>query len=266
MSAGALLHLPPAALSHPAVGPRAGVDLPAGGDAHPAGGAPRHLLRDHLGVRYQGVLTRRECVAYTRGVYAGRAAWVPNFDGVQFTLGRAWYVHLETDREDEYFAGAAAADAAVERYVPGLADRFLALFALFLGGEVRRREGWCGPGVHIFPASAWVSHHGGDVHFDHEGLGEAQIAAHVEAFSAILMLQPAARGGGLRLWDKRHEGEESDEDPGSAASEVLSYGAGDLVFIDSYRLHQICPSEGPLDRISMTAHAARAGDGWEVWF
>lgn len=223
-------------------------------------------LADHLAVRFPGVLTHRECAAFARGVYAGRGAWIPNFDGVQFTLGRAWYVHLETDREDEYFAGAAASDAAVERFVPGLADRLLTLMRLFLGGEVARREGWCGPGVHVFPAGAWVSQHGGDVHFDCEGLSEPALAAHAGAVTVVLMLQPAAQGGGLRVWDKLHEDEDSDEDPGDAASEVITYGAGDLVILDSYRLHQICASSGPLDRISATAHAVRGERGWEAWF
>jgi hypothetical protein len=226
----------------------------------------RTLLDQHLAVQFEGVLSRRACVNAARGVYAGRAAWVPNFDGVQFTLGRAWYVHLETDREDEYFEGAAESDAHVERFVPGLADQLLAMMSTFLGAEVTRREDWCGPGVHIFPAGEYVSHHGGDVHFDCEGLTEEQLAAHADAVTVILMLQPAAQGGGLRVWNKVYEDEETEEAPGSAASEVVAYGAGDLVFIDSYRLHQICPSGGPLDRISMTAHAVWNGERWEAWF
>jgi hypothetical protein len=227
---------------------------------------PRARLPEHLAVHYEGVLGRRECAGYARGVYAGRSAWVPNFDGVQFTLGRAWYVHLETDREAEYFARAREADAAVERFVPGLADRLLAMMERFVGAAITRREGWCGPGVHVFPAGQWVSQNGGDVHFDCEGLTEEQLASHAEALTAVLMLQPAAQGGGLRLWDKRYEDEETDEDPGSAGSEVVTYGVGDLVVIDSYRLHQICPSSGPLDRISATAHAVWTGERWEAWF
>lgn len=227
---------------------------------------PRALLDDHLAVQFEGAISRREAAIHARGVYAGRAAWVPNFDGVQFTLGRAWYVHLETDREEEYFARAAEADADVERFVPGLSGALLGMMGAFLGGDLVRREGWCGPGVHIFPAGAYVSHHGGDVHFDCEGLSEDQLADHAPAVSAILMLQPTARGGGLRLWDKLYEDEETEEEPGSAASEVVSYGAGDLVILDSYRLHQICASTGPLDRISMTAHAVWNGEAWEAWF
>jgi len=223
-------------------------------------------LREALALHFEGVITRRECVEHARGVYAGRSAWVPNFDGVQFTLGRAYYVHLETDREDEYFAEAAAADAAVDRFVPGLAGRLIALLGRCLGAEVSRRPGFCGPGVHVFPAGEHVSHHGGDVHWDIEGLAEEDVAARAEAVTAVLMLQPAAQGGGLRVWDKVYGDEDSEEEPGSARSEVIRYGAGDLVLVDSYRLHQICASSGPLDRISATAHAVRTGAGWQTWF
>jgi hypothetical protein len=262
VSAASIPTGPPAAPNPPVL------RLPAAALVDPgrSAGPPRRLLAEHLAVQYEGVLSRRECVGYARGVYAGRSSWVSNFDGVQFTLGRAYYVHLETDREDEYFAHASASDAAVERFVPGLAERVLGFLQLFLGGPIERRAGWCGPGVHIFPADAHVAHHGGDIHFDCEGLLEEQLAARAEAVSAILMLQPAAQGGGLRVWDKVHEDEDTDEDPGSASSAVVTYAAGDLVIIDSYRLHQICPSAGPLDRISLTAHAVWNGARWEAWF
>jgi hypothetical protein len=235
----------------------------AGGDGRKP---PLARLPDHLALHYQGVLTRHECAAYARGVYAGRSAWVPNFDGVQFTLGRAWYVHLETDREDEYFASVAASDAAVERFVPGLADRLLAMVGLCVGSAVLRRPGFCGPGVHVFPAGEYVSHHGGDVHWDVEGLSDEQVAAHAPAVTAVLMLQPAAQGGGLRVWDKLYEDTDTEEEPGSAASEEIVYGAGDLVILDSYRLHQICASSGPLDRISATAHTVCVEGLWQAWF
>jgi hypothetical protein len=230
------------------------------------GPPPLARLPDHLALWFEGVVSRRECAAYARGVYAGRKAWVPNFDGVQFTLGRAFYVHLETDREDEYFENVEAADADLERFVPGLADRMMLLLGLCMGAEVGRRPGYCGPGVHIFPAGEYVSHHGGEVHWDVEGLTEEEAAAHAGALTAVLMLQPAAQGGGLRVWDKTYEDEGSDEAPGSAPSEVITYGAGDLVILDSYRLHQICASSGPLDRLSATAHTVHTASGWQAWF
>jgi hypothetical protein len=104
------------------------------------------------------------------------------------------------------------------------------------------------------------------VHWDVEGLTEEQAAAHAPAVTAVLMLQPAAQGGGLRVWDKLYEDEGSEEEPGSAPSEVITYGVGDLVVLDSYRLHQICPSSGPLDRLSATAHTVLTESGWQAWF
>src|SRR5262249_36800918 len=139
---------------------------------------PIARLPDHLALWLEGVLTRRECAPYARGVYAGRAACVPNFDAVQFTRGRAFYAHLETDSEDEYFDHVGGADVSAERLVPGLTGRLMAMLRLCRGGEVGRRPGYCGPGVHIFPAGEYVSHHGGDVHWDVEGLTEEQAAAH----------------------------------------------------------------------------------------
>jgi hypothetical protein len=240
--------------------------LPATALASGTGSPLLDRLGDHLALHFEGVLTRRECAGYARGVYAGRSAWIPNFDGVQFTLGRAWYVHLETDREDEYFENVAASDAAVERFVPGLVDRLLALIRCSVGTEIERRPGYCGPGVHVFPAGEYVSHHGGDVHWDVEGLTDEQVAAHAPAVTAVLMLQPAAQGGGLRVWDKLYEDEETEEEPGSATSEEIVYGVGDLVLLDSYRLHQICASSGPLDRISATAHTVCVDGRWQAWF
>src|SRR5690348_9332469 len=64
------------------------------------------VLDAHLGVRIPGFLPPAECAALARRVYAGRPFWISDFDGVQFSLGRAWYTHLEQEREDEYFANA----------------------------------------------------------------------------------------------------------------------------------------------------------------
>ncbi len=81
------------------------------------------VLDAHLGVRVPGFLEPAECTALVRRVYAGRPFWISDFDGVQFSLGRAWYTHLEQDREEEYFANARTSDAVVERMLPGLQTR-----------------------------------------------------------------------------------------------------------------------------------------------
>lgn len=215
------------------------------------------------------VLDPVACARWAAGVYAARADWTPCFEGVQFTLGRAYYTHLEEDRADEYFAMAAASDAIVERALPALQARVRDILGELVGAPVAPRPGWCGPGVHIFPAGNWLSQNGGDVHFDTEGLREPERAARLPALSAILMLQPPRQGGGLRVWDALWDGRDDEDDIAAAAcaeSTVVDYAAGDLVVIDSYRLHQIQSFSGDRDRLSVTAHLIFADGRWQAWF
>ena len=221
----------------------------------------------------RGVLTPAECARWCARVYAARADWTPCFEGVQFTLGRAYYAHLEEDRAGEYFAAARASDAAVERALPEMQARVRAVLARLVGAPVTARPGWCGPGVHIFPAGDWLSQNGGDIHFDTEGLPDEALATRRPALSAVFMLQPPERGGGLRVWDAVWAGDDADDSVAAAArapSAVADYAAGDLVVIDSYRLHQIQPFAGDRDRVSVTAHLVLAQDGlqdgWHAWF
>jgi hypothetical protein len=254
---------------------------PAALDA--AGPPPRELLRDHLALQVAGLFTPDECAAWTRGVYAARAGWVADFDAQQFTLGLAWYTHLEQGKTREYFAGAAAANERVERFAPGLQARLRAVAAAVVGAPVHLRRGWCGAGVHIFPRGAEVARRGGAVHYDLEGLTPAILGSRAPAFSLIGVLQPAAAGGGLRLWDRRYEDAGAEGRAGVPQDEqgtrhdvlpaelpppavTLAYGAGDLAVIDSYRLHQIEPFTGDHDRVTVTAHVARGLGGWEIWF
>src|ERR1700690_3739899 len=136
----------------------------------------------------RGALTVAECARWTRAAYAARGSWTPNFDGVQFTLGRAYYTHLEKDRPAEYFAGAAESDALVERTLPGLQGRLRDLLSGWLGAPVERRPGWCGPGLHIFPAGGWLSENGGDVHFAPEGVRARDLAPPAPGRSAIAIV------------------------------------------------------------------------------
>lgn len=216
-------------------------------------------------------LLRREApdaAALTRAVLAARDRWTLDFGGEQFALGRAFYTHLETGRTSEYFAGAAAADALVEEVLPGLQARTLALLARLTGGQVRRRAGFCGPGVHVFPAGGKVAREGGVVHFDLEGLTPHQLRRGTRAVTLVWMLQNAPWGGGLKLWDTLYDGVPDGElDETQFTNTTVKLSAGDAVMIDCRRLHQIRPFRGEQDRISVTVHGVEVDRGvWEAWF
>jgi hypothetical protein len=218
-------------------------------------------------VRFPGVLDEAACRALVDGVYRARPRWTPNFSGVQFTLGRAWYTHFEEDREDEYFEEAAASDACVEEAVPGLQDLVLRTVSARLGAAVARRPGWCGPGVHIFPAGSQVARVGGEVHYDTEGMDDAQLEARTPSLSFVLMLQMPEHGGGLRVWDQLYDGEDFPAHPSPrVASTTIAYAPGELVGFDAYRLHQILGFRGARDRISATVHVLFEDGVWQAWF
>ncbi len=214
------------------------------------------------------------CHAFVRGVYAGRSEWNADFGGEQFSLGRAFYTHLEEGRSEAYFRDAAGSDARVERFAPGLQRVMRELVAEVVptrDAVVRARRGWAGPGVHIFPAGGHVAEHGGVVHFDTEGLAASHLERRRAAITIVAMLQKPAAGGGLRLWDVSYDGEdgehEASEEHLARESTTIVSEVGDVVVLDSYRLHQIRPFEGALDRVSATVHAAEIDRGvWETWF
>jgi hypothetical protein len=209
------------------------------------------------------------CAALVRGVRRARAAWTADFGGEQFALGRAFYTHLETDRAREYFADAVASDARVEAALPGMQAETRALLGAMLGAAVvRTRPGFCGPGVHVFPAAEKVARAGGVVHFDTEGLTPFHLTRRAPAVTLVVMLQSPARGGGLRLWDVEYTGRDEPTDGELATPSCRArYGVGDALLIESYRLHQIQPFGGARDRISVTVHAVEVDPGvWEVWF
>ncbi|MFQ3582988.1 MAG: hypothetical protein SNJ67_06085 [Chloracidobacterium sp.] len=220
-----------------------------------------------LAVRVRGWLEPALCARWVASVYAAREHWVEAFGGLQFSLGRAWYTDLEMGREADYFAEAAERNALVERYAPGLQRRMRQLARAVVGRPVIQREGWCGAGIHIFPAGSWVAQQGGEIHFDTEGLLPEQLAEQTPALTLVVMLQPPVDGGGLRLWEARFEGDETPS-PAQLArpSQSIAYGVGDALIFDSYRLHWIEPFTGDRDRISVTLHVVQTGPVWESWF
>lgn len=233
-----------------------------------AGGPPLAPQLDRaLAVGVRGALARETAEGWARAVGAARAAWTADFDGEQFALGRAFYTHLETGRSAAYFADAPASDARVEAIVPGLQVWMRELLGALVGGVVRARSGFCGAGVHVFPAGEKVAREGGVVHFDLEGLTPHQLDRRAPAVTLVVMLEAPRTRGGLRLWDVRWDGDDEPDPEGLAPPATMRSRAGDAVLIEAYRLHQIEPFGGDRPRLSATLHAAEVAPGaWECWF
>ncbi|MDF2691750.1 MAG: hypothetical protein K0S65_133 [Labilithrix sp.] len=209
------------------------------------------------------------CAAWVDGVYRAREVWTNDFGGEQFSLGRAFYTHFEEGRSQAYFADTVGSDARVEAHVPGLQQAMRDLVLRVVGeGRVVQRRGWCGPGVHVFPPNGPVASRGGVRHFDTEGLPAHHLSRRRPAITLVAMLQTTETDGGLQVWDVRYDGHDHPTpEELRAPSAVVHYGTGDVVLIDSYRLHQIQRFEGARDRISATVHAAQVDAGlWECWF
>lgn len=219
------------------------------------------VVRSHFSVE--------DCVRWVAGVYRARDVWTRDFGGEQFSLGRAFYTHFEEGKSGAYFAEAAASDARVEEHCPGLQSAMREVIARVLGdGRVVQRRGWCGPGVHVFPPGGPVGSRGGVRHFDTEGLSAHHARALRPAITAVAMLQTPETDGGLKVWDVRYSGHDHPtREELRAPSATVAYRTGDVVLIDSYRLHQIQPFAGGRERISATVHAAQVDLGlWECWF
>jgi hypothetical protein len=226
---------------------------------------PLALLGDRLGLVLSRAMSPDTCARIAERVLAAGETHTPNFDGVQATLGLAYYTHLEEGREADYFAGAERSRARVDALAPNMAARMSALVADVVQGEVIQRPGWAGPGIHIFPAQGLVAERGGDVHFDLEGISDESLALRTPALSVVLGLQAPESGGGLRLWP--HAWRPGAEEDCADSPELIPLVAGDAVVFDSYRLHQIEPFAGGVDRLTATVHALLRPDGlWETWF
>lgn len=216
----------------------------------------------------RGAWSAAECADLAARVRDAREHWTADFGGEQYTLGRAFYTHLETGRAGEYFAAVRGADALVERVLPGVQARVRADFGRAVGGVARARPGFCGPGVHVFPAGSKVALAGGVAHWDVEGIAPLHLARRCRAASLVLMLQPGATHADLTLWHARWDGRDEPSRRALAAPrEVLRYGVGDLAVFSSYRLHRIEAFAGETDRVSLTLHGVEVDAGvWETWF
>lgn len=225
-------------------------------------------LAGGLAAGVRGLWSREVCREAVARIVARCAAWTADFGGEQFALGQAFYTHLETGRAREYFAGARRADALVEATLPGMQAEVREIFGRLVGGAARPRTGFCGPGVHVFPAGEKVAREGGVLHFDTEGISPLHLGRGARARTLVVMLQAPTRGGGLRLWDVHYAGrDEPSEDEAGSPSVLAAYRVGDALLVDSRRLHQIQRFSGGRDRISVTVHGVEVDrDVWDTWF
>ncbi len=227
------------------------------------------LLERCCAVVIAGAFDAPTCAGWVRGVYAARPHWTHDFGGEQFCLGRAFYTHYEEGRSGAYFSNVASSDARVEEHAPELQARMRDLVLSVTGAtRVLQRRGWCGPGVHVFPPGGPVATRGGTHHFDTEGLAAHHRDRLRPAITLVAMLQTTETDGGLSVWDVRYEGHDHPTaDELAHPSATVAYAVGDVVLIDSYRLHQIQPFSGTRERISATVHACEIAPGeWELWF
>jgi hypothetical protein len=216
----------------------------------------------------RAVLEPAAAQALAEQVMAAKRHWRSDFGGEQFSLGRAFYTHQESGQAAAYFQATQASDASVEAILPGMQQTMRALLGQLLGGEVRQRYGFAGAGVHIFPSGERVATRSGVVHYDVQGLAPVHLREHSRTATLVLMLQPALRGGGLRVHEAHYAGHEhASEAERASPARTIRYAAGDAVLIASTRLHQIRKFSGQLDRISVTLHAVETVQGiWDTWY
>lgn len=235
-----------------------------------ANGAPALLehLRTAAGVAICNAVDETLCHNWVERILEARKDWIADFGGEQFSLGRAFYTHYETGRSDVYFREAARSNALVETVLPGMQGMIRDLLARMVGGIARLRRGFCGPGVHVFPLGENVAKKGGVIHYDMEGLSPLHVQRRAPAMSLVVMLQPPAWGGGLRLWNSTwHGADEPDDEEIAGPHMTHRYRIGEALLMESHRLHQIRPFRGSLDRISITIHAVEVDRGvWDTWF
>jgi len=226
-----------------------------------------HQMQDFAALHIYSVLPKEICEDIVTKVYKNKEHWNSDFEGLQFSFGQAYYPHLEAGTTEEYFEKVPNSDELFNKALPGLQEMAMKFLSSIVGGYVQQREGWSGPGIHIFPANGYAANNAGEIHFDLDGIADEDRIALSPAVTMILMLQPPTTGGGLKVWNTKYAGRTADELAlNEIPSTIVEYAIGDLVFINSYTLHQIQPFQSQCDRISLTVHSIYNGECWDCWF
>lgn len=226
-----------------------------------------HQMQKYAALHIQSVLPINACEDIVRKVYEHTEHWNSDFDGLQFSFGQAYYPHLEAGTTDTYFEKVEVSDRMFNQALPGLQEFAMKLLSSIVGGYVQQREGWSGPGIHIFPIDGYAAKNAGEVHFDLDGISDKDRMALSPAVTLIVMLQPPSTGGGLKVWNTKYAGFDALElNIETIENSILEYKIGDVVAINSYTLHQIQPFTSTVDRISLTVHSIFNGECWDCWF
>ncbi len=125
-------------------------------------------------------------------------------------------------------------------------------------------------GAHVFTPGNEVSSKGGDVHYDVEGLTPEQLERRADAYSFVLMLQPCAVGGGLRLHDRRYAGDPyaraADEATPSEIIDLRGRATSSSSTATGCTRSSRSPATAPACRPPSTSPARSGGGAFEAWF
>jgi len=232
-------------------------------------------LRVVSAAKREAFLSHEQCRAAAAKLVELRPFWSRDYHGEQFSYPDNFYARANDGGASTYFARAAEANDGMVEHFPEERRLLLAYLGRLLPGrEVRVRPGWLGPAFVIFPAGEFLSREPGPVHIDLEGLAEMDLhSSETIYFSVICMIQPPDEGGGVRVWNRRLEGDRALEDrfldqaravPEEAIE--VTYRAGDLLAINSLSPHQILQFGGARDRITLNAFAVADSRSCNVWF
>jgi len=219
------------------------------------------LIRD-----YWDEEARSRLVATT---LANRDKWLQFGGKLNYSaLGNALYGFRANQDIDEYHASARQSDQMMATLFPDLERSMVDPFQnLVAPAAVRKRKGFCGPGIVIQNEAS--EHY---PHFDvNEGLGEVyhRFPMGEILFTMVGMLQKPPGGGRLFLWDQTYEPTkdylQQVKVDASQPDFELDYPEGSLAILNGMKLHEIEASRG--QRITVNCHfMRRADDTWSYWF
>jgi hypothetical protein len=228
--------------------------------------------------RVANFATLEECQRWLSDAQADKGFWLNRFEFIN-SYGSAWYLDIEAGLLNNYHANAMATNERLGK-LDGLVERLSSVSASLVAPDGRtnlpcrpRRENL---GPYWSDAGLIVNTRGteGQVHADYEGLAPYPaklFSADTRAYSAVLSLAKPKIGGNLKIWLRRHLGNE-EPDLEDFTSQVVDYSPGALAVFDSFCYHQILGSqltaETPIRAIAGMhfLYIDEPFSHWEYWF